>query len=74
MGANSHFTRLVSGRHFIYQHKVSVKDDAGRNAGSCVLYDVYDPFADHWLGTFNTLGLAVAFSREAIRKERYERN
>lgn len=71
MGANSHYKRLVSGRHFIYQHKVSVKDDNGNDNGNCVLYDVYDPFADHWLGTFDSYGMALAFSREAIRKDSY---
>lgn len=69
MGANSHYKRLVSGRYFVYQHKVSIKDDAGLDDGCTVLYDLYDPFDDHWLGTYPTYSLAIAAAREALRKE-----
>lgn len=69
MGANAHYKRLVCGRFFVYEHKVSIKDDLGRNDGATVLYDLYDPFADYWLGTYSTFGLAFAAAREAQRKE-----
>lgn len=69
MGARSHFKRLVSGRFCIYQHDVSVVTDNGASCGRKSIYDLYDPFNDLWLGTFETFGLAVAACREATRKD-----
>ena len=69
MGSRSHFKRLVSGRFFIYQQDVSTVTDDGLPDGRLSLYDLYDPFNDFWLGTFDTFGKAMAACREATRKD-----
>lgn len=63
MGANSHFKRLMFGRFFVYDHTVRYKDDSGLSVGSSHIYDVYDPFDDHWFGSFPDFNSAVAFVR-----------
>lgn len=55
--------RIVNGRFWIYRHVVHVDKEP-----RVVIFDLYDPVSDSWLGTFQSFKLAFAACREATRK------
>lgn len=57
------FERIVNGRFWIYRHVVHVDKEP-----RVVVFDLYDPVTDSWLGSFQSFKLAFAASREATRK------
>lgn len=60
------FERIVSGRFWIYRHVVHVEKEP-----RVVIFDLYDPISDSWLGSFQSFKLAFAACREATRKGVY---
>lgn len=57
------FERIVNGRFWIYRHVVHVDKEP-----RVVIFDLYDPVSDSWLGSFQSFKLAFAAAREATRK------
>lgn len=57
------FDRIVNGRFWIYRHVVHVDKEP-----RVVIFDLYDPVSDSWLGSFQSFKLAFAACREATRK------
>lgn len=57
------FDRIVNGRFWIYRHVVHVDKEP-----RVVIFDLYDPVSDSWLGSFQSFKLAFAAAREATRK------
>lgn len=57
------FERIVNGRFWIYRHVVHVEKEP-----RVVIFDLYDPVSDSWLGSFQSFKLAFAACREATRK------
>lgn len=55
--------RIVNGRFWIYRHVVHVDKEP-----RVVIFDLYDPVSDSWLGSFQSFKLAFAAAREATRK------
>lgn len=62
------FDRIVNGRFWIYRHVVHVDKEP-----RVVIFDLYDPVSDSWLGSFQSFKLAFAACREATRKSISER-
>ena len=60
--------RIVSGRFWIYRHVVHNEKEP-----RVVVFDLYDPVNDFWIGTFESFKLAFAACREATRKN-FRRN
>lgn len=57
------FERIVNGRFWIYRHVVHIDKEP-----RVVIFDLYDPVTDSWLGSFQSFKLAFAAAREATRK------
>lgn len=57
------FDRIVNGRFWIYRHVVHVDKEP-----RVVVFDLYDPVSDSWLGSYQSFKLAFAACREATRK------
>lgn len=61
--------RIVNGRFWIYRHVVHVDKEP-----RVIIFDLYDPVSDSWLGSFRSFKLAFAAAREATRKTIFKRS